>query len=155
MAALIDTGIFFGFYSLKDEHHMDSVAIIIHAVEGKWGRLFITNHIFDETLTLLKYRNLPADKFLEGFIDLGILRVIYTDEKIERKALELFRKRIYEKGFSYTDAVTEVVVREFDLVLLSYDSGFTVPTIGWGYWNSLDEDEKKRILKLKLAHTKL
>lgn len=149
MAALIDTGIFFGFYSLKDEHHMDSVAIIIHAIEGKWGRLFITNHILDETLTLLKYRNLPADKFLEGFIDSGILRVIYTDEKIERKALELFRKRIYEKGFSYTDAVTEVVVREFDLKLLSYDSGFTVPTIGRGYWNSLDEDEKKRILKLK------
>ena len=34
MAALIDTGIFFGFYSLRDGHPMDSLAIVVHATEG-------------------------------------------------------------------------------------------------------------------------
>ncbi|KUJ93462.1 MAG: putative VapC ribonuclease [Archaeoglobus fulgidus] len=145
MAALIDTGIFFGFYSLKDVHHMDSVAIVVHAVEGKWGRLFVTNHILDETLTLLKYRKLPADKFLEGFVESGVLNIIYTDEEVEKKALEVFKARVYEKGFSYTDAISEVVAEELKLRLISYDSGFSLPTIGRDYWKSLDESERKRI----------
>lgn len=148
MAALIDTGIFFGFYSLRDVHHMDSVAIVVHAIEGKWGRLFVTNHILDETLTLLKYRKLPVDKFLEGFVDSGILQIIRADEDIESKALKLFKERIYTKGFSYTDAVSEVVAKEYDLKLISYGSGFGIETIGNGYWINLDEIERKRILSI-------
>ncbi len=156
MAALIDTGIFFGFYSLRDVHHMDSVAIIVHAVEGKWGRLFITNHILDEILTLLKYKKLPVEKFIEGFIDSKILQIIRTDEEIENKALELFKERIYIKGFSYTDAVSEVVAREYGLTIISYDSGFSVKTVGRDYWIGLDEDERKRILSVvKRYHPQL
>jgi len=148
MAALIDTGIFFGFYSLRDVHHMDSLAIVVHAIEGRWGRLFITNHILDETLTLLKYKKLPVEKFMEGFLDSGILKIIRTDEEIENKALELFKERIYVKGFSYTDAVSEIVAREYSLTLISYDSGFSIKTVGRDYWISLDEGEKKRILSI-------
>ncbi len=148
MAALIDTGIFFGFYSLKDKHHMDSVAIIVHALEGKWGKLFVTNHILDETLTLLKYKNLPVEKFIEGFVESEVLRIIRVDEEIERKALELFKRRIHVKGFSYTDAVSEVTARDLNLTLISFDSGFEIPTVGKDYWISLEEKEKKRILSL-------
>ncbi len=148
MAALIDTGIFFGYYSLRDVHHMDSVAIIIHAVEGKWGRLFITNHILDETLTLLKYKKLPVEAFIEAFIDSNNLQILHVDEHTEREAFKLFKERLYSKGFSYTDAVSEVVVRELDLTLISYDSGFQVETIGNNYWINLEDGEQKRIIKL-------
>ena len=148
MAALIDTGVFFGYYSLKDEHHMDSVAIIIHAIEGKWGRLFITNHILDETLALLKYKKLPVEAFIEAFIDSNNLQILYVDERIEYEAFKLFRQKLYLKGFSYTDAVSEVVAKELDLILLSYDGGFQVETIGNNYWINLEEEEQKRIIKL-------
>jgi len=148
MAALIDTGIFFGFYSLKDVHHMDSVAIIVHALEGKWGRLFVTNHILDETLTLLKYKKLPVDAFIEAFLNSGVLHVVRTDDEIEAKALELFRENIHRKGFSFTDAITEVVAKELGLTLLSYDSGFGIETIGKGYWESLEDKEKRRIISM-------
>jgi len=148
MSALIDTGIFFGFYSLKDKHHLDSVAIIVHAVEGKWGRLFVTNHILDETLTLLKYRELPVEAFIKSFLDSEILNILRVDEDIERKALDLFRKRLHAKGFSFTDAVSEIVAKELNMTLLSYDSGFGVETVGRDYWITLEEEEKKRILSL-------
>jgi len=148
MAALIDTGIFFGFYSLRDKHHMDSVAIIVHALEGRWGRLFITNHILDETLTLLKYKGLPVEKFIEGFVESEVLRIIRVDEEMEKEALELFKRKIHVKGFSYTDAVSEVVAKNLNLTLISFDSGFEIPTIGKNYWTSLEDKEKKRILSL-------
>jgi len=102
----------------------------------------------DETLTLLKYKKLPVEKFMEGFVDSGILKIIRTDEEIESKALELFKERIYVKGFSYTDAVSEIVAREYSLTLISYDSGFSIKTVGRDYWISLDESEKKRILSI-------
>jgi predicted nucleic acid-binding protein len=145
MVALIDTGIFFGFYSVKDKHHLDSIAIIFHAVEGKWGRLYITNHILDETLTLFKYRGLPVEVFIKAFIESETVKILHVDREIELKALELFKNNLHIKGYSYTDAVSEVVSREFDFTLLSYDSGFQVRTIGRDYWICLDEREKKRI----------
>lgn len=51
---------------------------------------------------------------------------------------------IHTKGFSFTDAVGEVVVGEFGLTLISFDSGFGVKTVGGCYWLSLDENERKR-----------
>mgnify|MGYP000026367322 CR=1 FL=1 len=148
MAALIDTGIFFGFYSLRDKHHLDSVAIIVHAVEGRWGRLFVTNHILDEVLTLLKRKSLPVEAFIESFLDSGILNVLRVGEEVEQAALELFKKRLHAKGFSFTDAVSEVFAKELNMVLLSYDTGFGVETIGGDYWIRLEEDEKERIVSL-------
>lgn len=148
MAALIDTGIFFGYYSIRDEHHMDSVALVIHAVEGKWGKLFITNHILDETLTLLKYKKLPVEAFIEAFIDSQNLQILHVDENIEHEALKLFKERLYSKGFSYTDAISEIIAKEFELIMMSYDSGFQVETIGRNYWMGLEEEERKRIVGL-------
>jgi len=151
MAALIDTGIFFGFYSLKDNRHMDSVAILIHAVEGRWGKLYISNHILDETLTLLKYKGLSAKAFIETFIESGMVQIIYADQEIESSALELFMENYQRKGLSYTDAVSIVIAREFALSMLSYDvrsfQGI-LDVIGSGYWESLDKDEQKGILSM-------
>lgn len=71
MAVIVDTGVFFGFYSLRDKHHLDSIALIVHLVEGRWGRGYITNHILDETLNILKYKVSVevANAFIEAFID--------------------------------------------------------------------------------------
>jgi|Deesub1362A_J573_1020465.scaffolds.fasta_scaffold02594_2 predicted nucleic acid-binding protein len=151
MAALIDTGIFFGFYSLKDNHHMDSVAILTHAAEGKWGKLFISNHILDETLTLLKYKGLSAKAFIETFIESDMIQIIYADRDIESSALDLFVENYQRKGLSYTDAVSIVIAREFALSMLSYDARSfqgMLDVVGQGYWESLDKDEQKKILSM-------
>ncbi len=155
MVVLIDTGVFFAFYSLRDKHHLDSLALIVHLVEGKWGRGIITNHILDETLNILKYRvsDKAAYSFIRTFIDGDIVKIVYVDEEIEDKALEIFKENIGRKGFSYTDAVSVATIRELDIeYFLSYDlrsfSGLVDNIIGIDYWKNLSLEERRRIQKL-------
>ena len=73
---------------------MDSVALIIHVAEGRWGKAYITSHVLDETLNVLKYRvsSSTAKAFIEAFIDRGIVRIIHADEEVENEALRIFRE---------------------------------------------------------------
>jgi len=155
VTVIVDTGIFFAYYSLRDKHHLDSVALIVHLAEGKWGRAYITNHILDETLNILKYRLSPetSKAFLETFIDNGFIKVIYPGEELELKALDIFRENISRKGFSYADAVTVAVIKTFKIDhLLSYDTrsflGLVENIVGMNYWNLLPKHEQNRILDL-------
>jgi len=112
MRVIVDTGIFFAFYSLRDKHHYDSLGLISHLVQGKWSKAFITNHILDKTLNILRYR-LGTDTlkaFIEVFIDKGLIEISYTDSDIEEKALKIFRRNIERKGLSYTDATTVAII---------------------------------------------
>lgn len=156
MTVLVDTGIFFAFYSLRDKHHLDSIAIMVHMIEGKWGKPYITNHILDETLTVLKYRISPetARAFINAFIDNEVVEVLHVDKDIEVEALKLFKNRLKQKGFSYTDAVTATTLRKYELdYILTFDQrsflDLAKKIIGPNYWNLLPEKEKKRILNLR------
>lgn len=160
LTVLIDTGVFFAFYSIKDEHHLDSLGLIAHLVKGKWGRAFISNHILDETLNIIKYRLGPevAKVFLETFIDSGVIDVLYTDAELEINALKIFRKNLWKKGLSYTDAVTIVLIKSHKIdYLLSYDlrsfKGLVENIIGPGYWHTIPKEEKKQILKIAKKYT--
>jgi predicted nucleic acid-binding protein len=61
LTVLVDTGVFFAFYSLRDKYHMDSLGLIAHMVGGKWGKPFIHNHVPDEALNMTKYRLGPDE----------------------------------------------------------------------------------------------
>jgi len=142
---------YFGFYSLGDVHHVDSLALIVHAIEGRWGRLYITNHILDETLTLLKYRISPetAKAFLDTFIETVLVQIIFSDRELENESLKIFRENITRKGLSYTDAVSVAVIRNVKLSrFLTYDlrsfQGLLNNIIGPNYWNTLDRREKEK-----------
>lgn len=155
MTVIVDTGVFFAFYSLKDRYHLDSLALIVHLIEGKWGRAFITNHILDETLNILKYKlsYKTANAFIEVFIDRDLIKVLYTDREIEEEALRIFKENISRKGFSYTDAITVAVIREYGInYLLTYDersfTGLVENIVGVDYWSTLTREEQNRILKL-------
>ncbi len=159
MTVLVDTGVFFAFYSLRDKHHFDSLGLIIHLVKGKWGKAFITNHILDETLNILKYRIAPqtSKAFIKAFLDKGIIETLYTDTELETKALEIYRKNLRRKGFSYTDAITVAAMKEFMIdYLLSYDTrsfqGLIDNIIGPNYWQTLPSTEKEQILRLVREH---
>ena len=160
MTALIDTGIFFGFFSVKDVHHLDSIAIIIDYTKGRWGKGYVTNHILDETLNLLKYRISPeaARVFIEKFIDQKLIEILYTDSELEKEALQLFKKNTARKGFSYTDAVTAAAIRHYGTDhLLTYDlrsfQGLIDNITGPNYWNTLPPERQKQILELARKHT--
>lgn len=155
MTVLIDTGVFFAFYSIKDEHHLDSLGLITHLVKGRWGRAFISSHILDETLNIIKYRlgSEVAKTFLETFIDSSVIDILYTDLELEMNALKIFRENLWRKGLSYTDAVTIALIKSHKIdYLLSYDlrsfKGLVENIIGPGYWHTIPEKEKKQILEI-------
>jgi len=155
VTVIVDTGIFFAYYSLRDKHHLDSIALIVHLVEGKWGKAYITNHILDETLNILKYKisSETSRVFLETFIDNEVVKVIYVDEELEHIALDIFRENVSMKGFSYTDVVSVAVIRKLKIgYLLSYDvrsfSGLVDNILGMNYWSLLPKHEQRRILEL-------
>ena len=134
---------------------MDSLALIVHAIEGRWGRLYITNHILDETLTLLKYKISPetAKAFLDTFIETDLVQIILSDRELENESLKIFRENITRKGLSYTDVVSVAVIRNMKLSrFLTYDlrsfQGLLNNMIGPNYWNTLDRREKEKILLL-------
>ncbi|MCD6278454.1 MAG: PIN domain-containing protein [Desulfurococcales archaeon] len=160
MTAIVDTGVFFAFYSLRDKHHLDSLALIVHLTEGRWGRPYITSHILDETLNILKYRVSPeaARAFLDAFIDSGMIKVLYLEKELEDEALNVFKENVLRKGFSYTDAVTTVALRKFRIdYLLSFDvrsfAGLVSSIVGPNYWESLPKEEQDRILELVKPHS--
>ncbi len=155
MTAIVDTGIVFGFYSIRDRYHLDSIAIMFHLYKGVWGRVFITNHLLDEIVNILKYKvSIEVSKdFIERFIEKRLITIVYTDKDIESQALDLFKKYVYRKGFSYTDAITVAVMREYDIdYLLTYDlrsfQRLVDNIIGPGYWNSLSDREKRYIKEM-------
>jgi len=155
MTVLIDSCVFFGFYSLRDKFHMDSIALLMHALERRWGSALITNHVVDEVLTSLKYRISPeaALSFLTDFLDSDAISIVYTDEETERKAMRLFKQHVRRAGLSYTDATTVVVMEELNIgMLLTYDmrsfAGLVENILGPGYWASLPREERDRISRL-------
>ena len=159
MTALVDTGVFFAFYSIKDEHHLDSLGLIVHLAQGKWGHAYITNHILDETLNILKYRlgSDTAKAFLRAFIDARTVEVIYTDEEVEKQALKIFQENILRKGLSYTDAVTAAIIHAYQIdYTLTYDQrsfkGIIDNIIGPNYWQTIPPEERKQILKIAKKH---
>ena len=48
MTALVDAGVFFALYSLRDEHYLDSLALAVHLLENKRGQGYVKKHILDE-----------------------------------------------------------------------------------------------------------
>ncbi|MHA1676339.1 MAG: PIN domain-containing protein [Candidatus Njordarchaeales archaeon] len=150
MGVLIDTGIFFGFYSKNDIQHNNSVALIIHALQGKWGRPYISDHILDETINILKYKISEeiALEFIRAFIISKNVEVIVSDLKIIDKALELFKQEYKLKGFSLTDAISITLMQEFNIeYMLTFDRvlGKFVKIIGPNYIETLSKRELEMI----------
>jgi len=159
MTAFVDTGVFFAFYSLRDKRHLDSLALVTNLLENRWGQGYVTNHILDETLTLLKYRisGGAAKAFIESVIGSGAIKVLFLNDDAEHEALILFKEYADRIGFSYTDAITVIAMKRYNIdFLLSFDKrsflGLVERIVGPGYWSSLPERERERILKLAEKH---
>lgn len=154
LAIIIDTGIFYGFFNRKDVHHMDSICILAHSLEGKWGRAYTSDLIISETYTLLRYRmgNHVAQAFLDMLRESGI-KTLFLDEEHYEHVVDTLR-RFPNVNLSFTDAFTIVAINKLKIrYLASYDESFSIiirNVIGKGYAESLSEAEIKDV-KRKLG----
>lgn len=150
MSILIDTGVFYAFYNRRDVHHKDSLCLLTHILEGRFGRPYTVDLVVSEAYTLLRYRiGFEASlAFLRALKQSGIT-IIFLDEEGFRETLKVL-KTYSNRNLSFTDAFLVASSITYEIpILASYDvksfSGIIRSIIGRGYANSLPKEEYERI----------
>lgn len=151
MAIFLDTGVLYALYDKKDSNHMNSVGVLSHALAGRWGRPFLSNYIVLESTLLLRSKlgSSVAREFLRFAGASGITELI-VDQGVNDEAKRLFSE---DEALSLTDAATIALMRTIDAGNIgTYDkrsfSGYFESIVGPGYWESLETEERKRLVDI-------
>ena len=126
MSAFVDSGVFFGAYSEKDEYHDQAVNLLEKALQGEYGAVYTSDYIFDETVTLARVRAKSIKTaLLVGESILGSrIRLLQVNGDIFDKAWNIF-KQYEDKNFSFTDCTSIALIRELQIdTMLSFDDRF-------------------------------
>ena len=153
MSILIDTGVFYAFYNKKDVHHLDSICLLVHILEGRYGRPYTVDPVVSETYTLLRYRLSyeTAMAFLEA-LKKSRVTIIFLDDEDYRGVIRVL-KEYPDRKLSFTDAFLIHVSVSYGIEnVVSYDerpfSGIVARIFGRDYANTLSRDEFNRIMNL-------
>jgi predicted nucleic acid-binding protein len=123
MTVFIDTGAFLARYLSNDVYHAQAVAVW-KRLRGK--TLFTSNHVIDETLTLLARRaggRFAADR-AENIYASQALEIIYTTPDDELQAVQLLRK-YSDQNVSFTDCISFALMKTRRIALaFSFDHHF-------------------------------
>ncbi|RLE27855.1 MAG: VapC toxin family PIN domain ribonuclease [Acidobacteria bacterium] len=129
----IDTGAFVARYVARDQYH--SIAVTA------WGKLaagsqrcFTTNHILDETLTLLARRagNHFAAERARSLFTSNELTIIRTGRDDEMRAVDLL-EQFADQPFSFTDCLSYAVMKHSGISMaFTFDNHFRVA--GFEVW---------------------
>lgn len=108
----MDTGAWYALADRKDPDHR-SIAQCLHEHAG---RLLTTNFIFDETVTLIRYRlgSSPARVFGEELLRGNVARLAAVSRRDEVRAWEIFN-RYRDKSFSFTDCTSFAVMQRLGI----------------------------------------
>lgn len=120
----VDTGAFLARYLARDEHHKSAVSA--------WADLtgvplFTSNHILDETATLLGRRaghSFAADR-MENIYGSQMIQILYSTKADEMEALRWFRK-LSDQKVSFTDCISFALMKRLRIpVAFTFDEHFT------------------------------
>lgn len=119
---LVDTGAWYALIDADDPDH----AAILETLRAYRGYRVTTNFIFDETVTLLRYRLgwRPAKLFGEQLHSGALTQVVRVAPKDEAMAWRIFSD--YEdKSFSFTDCTSFAVMARLGITTaIAIDRGF-------------------------------
>ena len=88
MSIFIDTCISYALLDRGDVNHLDSIAIMIHILKGKFGRAYTSDYVVLETTLLLRSKlGVEAAKAMMNFLNKSGIAVLIVDEPILRKHL--------------------------------------------------------------------
>lgn len=133
MATFIDAGVFVAAYNTRDRSHKEAIELIKTATGGRYGALYTSDYIFDETVTLMLARTKKPDfafgvgEFIVGNPSRNIpsfAKLLRVDDNVFADAWTLF-KRYASKGLSFTDCTTVALMNQVKIdTLLSFDRSF-------------------------------
>ena len=123
---ILDTSFIVAFYNIRDQNHQEAVNVMDDIVKGKYGELYITDYIFDESMTVIFIRL----KNLSETVKIGeALRKSSEMLEIGKSDFEntwnLFEKQTHT-AFSFTDCSTiEIMKRNAIKNIATFDEDFT------------------------------
>jgi len=155
-SCFIDTGIFFAAYNRSDEMNLDGSLVLVSCVLGRFGRVYTSTYVLDETFTLAKTRmgGSEAVRLAESIIGSKKITVVKVEQEEEAfgESLARFKEHSDVRGLSFTDCTTIVLGEKMKIsALMSFDRGFKpfVPLLlGEGYHKTLSTEQRDVLGKI-------
>lgn len=131
MSLFIDTGIFYAHHDEDAPRHEAAQTAIEVVSTGEHGRLFTSEYVYDETVTLVRGRigRFDAAKRVGDRIR-GVgpfpraFELLFVTEPIFDATVETF-ERYDDQSLSFTDASTITLIEKYDIgAVLSFDDDF-------------------------------
>jgi uncharacterized protein len=123
--AFLDTSAIVALFDKTDEHHARALRMM-ETIRRERISLVMSDYILDEAVTTALMRIGHERAALVGEFILGsaLVRLIWLDEAVKRKAWEYF-KRHSDKNYSFTDCTSLVLMKEMKVTnYLSFDDHF-------------------------------
>ncbi len=126
MKYFVDTSFWCALYDANDCHHTDAVKIW-EALSQMPVRLFITDYIFDEIITLIS-RKINTKKAIElgqTLLTSEVVHILQVDETMFQKSWELLNK-YDDQNFSFTDCTSFTLMQANRIeAALTFDGHFS------------------------------
>lgn len=129
IAILLDSGFLYAVYNARDENHPLALQILQEIEENKFGTGYLTDYLFDETMTLFFARVGIEKAVVAGKVLLNSYDVIDVSRLLFQESWQLFQKHT----ISFTDCTVLTVMKHFNIeYLATFDGNFKglVKTVG-------------------------
>ena len=127
MAVFIDTGLFLALYDAEDTYHKRSQELFKNALAGKLGRLYTSDYIIDEAITIVLVRTKQHNMAVElgkYLMESPRITRLTVDNDAFTDAWTKFQN-LKDKNLSFTDCTTLALTDKYHIKqLMSYDHGF-------------------------------
>ncbi len=120
------TGAFLAYRNKKDRYHENALRLFRDALKGKYGQIYTSDYIYDESLTLALVRtnNIDVAMDISEVIHSPRIKMVFVDAKLLEMSARTF-KQYSGRNLSFTDAVSIEIMKEFDIKkYLGFDSHF-------------------------------
>ena len=122
---ILDSSFIVSYFNERDENHFKAVELMKDILNLKFGRIHITDYIFDETVTVSFIRLKKLHKVIEiGHELMGLARILEVENTHFLSSWDLF-KRQRNTAFSFTDCTTISVMAENEIKnIATFDEDF-------------------------------
>ncbi len=126
MSLLIDTSALVAARNADDKNHDKALDIMIRALKGEFGKIYISDYIFDEAVTIAYIRT-GNKKFAEDIGRFARTRPIIFrfNEPVDFERAWVLYLQYRDKNFSFTDCTNIAIMERYSMeTLFTYDSEF-------------------------------
>ncbi len=122
---ILDTSFIVSYYNTMDSNHAKAVKIMEQLKDNKWGDIFISDYIFDETATVIfsKLKDLGATVKIVADLN-NFVNMSFIEAATFEGSWEIFKSQKGTK-FSFTDCTTLSLMKNMGIAhIATFDEDF-------------------------------